>query len=355
MKKNKSYSNLMRAMVCVLLIVCCMMLLVSCGLTDKLKRIGNDVKEGANAITDIFTGSLTTSIMDSPNIRLMSTSLDETSTTALLSGVKLTATVYPETLADEDKLVDWMVYWIDNQTGNPEASASAYVSIETESDGGNIVYVNPLQSFYNSKIGIKVTTRNGGFSAVCTVTYEGRPTSASCSLNGSVLSGFDDYYNGMYNIDFTLDNACHDVADSFYDLVQVQQLNYLGYCDMQEYSMSPSGELTKVGDLVYHSASSFFQGKLPDRDGLYTISEQGVSVTVEDNQVVLDIAPMLSTLFVVEDLVDSEGNKTCFMFEDVSELRFQIHLGIEECLGFFISGKYCTLEGVSLSKSEISF
>ena len=98
--------------------------------------------------------------------------------TNLLS-VVLTATVLPETA--ENKLVDWQVVWGENATRADEL-VTDYVEVVPESDGSNIATVTCKKSFMGDTIYVIVTTRDGGYSATCTVSYVGKPYSMEVEL-----------------------------------------------------------------------------------------------------------------------------------------------------------------------------
>ena len=82
----------------------------------------------------------------------------------------LTATVIPASA--EDKAVDWSVKWEDS---TKTEDVTQYVNVEPQGNGSNKCNVNCYKAF-DGKIIVTVTTRVGGFTADCVVTYIGKPS-----------------------------------------------------------------------------------------------------------------------------------------------------------------------------------
>ena len=132
----------------------------------------------------------------------------------------LTAIITPEDAVN--KAVDWTIAW-----QNPDGefavgkTVTDYVTVTPTADGALTANVECLQPF-SDFIDITVTTRDGGLSAVCTVVFEGKPSSLSITSSDVSLSG--DYYNlGVgslsqnYVFDLNLSNEWNQVGDKFYD------------------------------------------------------------------------------------------------------------------------------------------
>ncbi len=97
----------------------------------------------------------------------------------------LTATVTPSTA--QEKGVDWTVAWAD---GSDSSDLSDYLTITPASDGSNICYVRAYAAF-DKDIIITVTTRDGGYTATCTVSFVGKPATMSIYVKQGTGSAID--------------------------------------------------------------------------------------------------------------------------------------------------------------------
>jgi hypothetical protein len=89
------------------------------------------------------------------------------------ASVNLTATVIP--VEATNKKVDWTVAWGAAPTYGSE-TVTDYVDVVASADGSTTATVTCYKAFADDKIIITVRTREGGFSATCTVSYVGTPT-----------------------------------------------------------------------------------------------------------------------------------------------------------------------------------
>jgi hypothetical protein len=144
--------------------------------------------------------------------------------------VLLTATVMPEDV--ENKSVDWTIEW---QTPESEYASGKtvtdYCTVTPTADGALTAKVRCLQPF-EAYIDVKATTREGGYTAVCTVVFEGRPSGMTVTC--TELSPEDGYYNLIagpkeYVFDLNLTNEWNQVGDKFYDFTTSVQ----GYGEFQ--------------------------------------------------------------------------------------------------------------------------
>lgn len=96
--------------------------------------------------------------------------------------VILRATVLP--VDATNKNVDWTAVWAD---GSDSSDLSEYLTVTPESDGSTIASVRCYKAF-DKKINVIVTTRDGGFTAVCVVSYVGEnPSSLNVIFDGVTM------------------------------------------------------------------------------------------------------------------------------------------------------------------------
>lgn len=134
----------------------------------------------------------------------------------------LTATVLPEDAPD--KSVDWSIAWSVPLEGEPDVTD--YVTVTPQSDGSNIATVTAHQGFEGASINITVTTRIGGFSAMCLVTYDGAPESLSFVLNDVEYQNLDELEvtaGETYSVNLKLDNTLGQVGSKYgsFEIVSV--------------------------------------------------------------------------------------------------------------------------------------
>ncbi|MBR2322184.1 MAG: hypothetical protein IKA54_01175, partial [Clostridia bacterium] len=107
----------------------------------------------ACAPEETLNGSLNTEIANSERVKLMSSDVVVNSEEGYLEQT-LTATVYPTSVPESQKLVDWNIVWSSNTT----EQISDYLTITPESDGSNVCVVRCIKAFEIPAI-ITVKTR----------------------------------------------------------------------------------------------------------------------------------------------------------------------------------------------------
>lgn len=146
---------------------------------------------------------------------------DEPSTTTTVSSdesvdVRIEAYVRPDDAAN--KKVDFSVAWGTAPTHGSEPVEN-YLTVTPDSDGSTTATVSCKKAFGDDTILITVTTREGGYTATCTVTFTG--IADGISISGSTAtkkssSGRGEYYevgtSKTYTFDISLTNAFDDVA-----------------------------------------------------------------------------------------------------------------------------------------------
>ena len=145
---------------------------------------------------------------------------DEPSGTTVTSDesvdVRIEAYVRPDDAAN--KKVDFSVSWGTAPTHGSEPVEN-YLTVTPDSDGSTTATVSCKKAFGDDTILITVTTREGGYTATCTVTFTG--IADGISISGSTAtkkssSGRGEYYevgtSKTYTFNISLTNAFDDVA-----------------------------------------------------------------------------------------------------------------------------------------------
>lgn len=145
---------------------------------------------------------------------------DESSGTTVTSpqsvDVRIEAYVYPESAANKE--VDFSVAWGNAPTHGSE-QVSNYLTVTPDSDGSTTATVSCKKSFGDDTIVITVTTREGGYTATCTVSFTGiasgiEITSSTATKKSTSERG--EYYelgtSKTYTFNIGLTNAFNDAA-----------------------------------------------------------------------------------------------------------------------------------------------
>ena len=107
--------------------------------------------------------------------------------------VKIKATVIPDDASN--KAVDFSVEW-GYATVHKDEAVTDFVTVTQEYDGSVNATVSCKKAFDTDKIIVKVTTREGGFTAKCTVTFLGVAT--SMNISASDLTPISSVERGVY-------------------------------------------------------------------------------------------------------------------------------------------------------------
>ena len=146
---------------------------------------------------------------------------DPTSSTVAASEqsveVQIEAYVMPENATNRE--VDFSIAWGEGAQRSAEPVTN-YVTVTPQSDGSRIATVACLQGFGDDTILITVTTRDGGFQATCTVTFEGTPSSLKFVYNNTEYSSTSEITlraNEEYSIGLQLEGELGEVGEKFGD------------------------------------------------------------------------------------------------------------------------------------------
>lgn len=130
--------------------------------------------------------------------------------------VRIEAYVYPESAANKE--VDFSVAWGNAPTHGSE-EVTNYLTVTPDSDGSTTATVSCKKAFGDDTIVITVTTREGGYTATCTVSFTGiasgiEITSSTATKKSTSARG--EYYelgtSKTYTFDIGLTNAFNDAA-----------------------------------------------------------------------------------------------------------------------------------------------
>lgn len=168
--------------------------------------------------------------------------------------VSLTATVLPEDAPD--KSVDWSVAWLVPVEGE---EVTDYVTVTPTSDGSNVATVTAYQAFEDASIIITVTTRVGGFTATCTVLYEGVPEYLDFVFEGEAYSSTQEIEvttGQTYSAEIRSNNALGE-AGSKYDDFEIFEIGMQGRFNATK-ELIVNGSVTKTESIVIDLESPTF-------------------------------------------------------------------------------------------------
>ena len=141
----------------------------------------------------------------------------EGTTSTARAEVRIEAYVVPENANNRE--VDFSVAWGEGAQCSAEP-VTDYVTVTPESDGSRVATVACIKGFGDDIILITVTTRDGGFQATCTVTFEGAPSSLKFMYNDTEYSSSSEITvqaNAEYSVKLKLVGEFGEVGEKFGD------------------------------------------------------------------------------------------------------------------------------------------
>lgn len=141
----------------------------------------------------------------------------EGTTSTARAEVRIEAYVVPENANNRE--VDFSVAWGEGAQRSAEPVTN-YVTVTPESDGSRVATVACIKGFGDDIILITVTTRDGGFQATCTVTFEGTPSSLKFVYNNTEYSSTSEITvraNEEYSVKLKLVGEFGEVGEKFGD------------------------------------------------------------------------------------------------------------------------------------------
>lgn len=211
----------------------------------------------------------------------------------------LTATVNPSTA--EEKGVDWKAEWAD---GSDSSDLSTYLTVTPESDGSNVCYVRAFAAF-DKDIIITVTTRDGGFTATCTVKFVGNPTEMNIDFSGLTATHDDGWgvqiyqvkTTGAYTLGVTFDNIFGQVNPDFVPNLEYDIEGIGTFVLTQSHNDTSSENLTVnlCSDITYHNSSTGRDSTLHIESEVMNVSVSGDVVTLSPYGVISSFTKRLYT------------------------------------------------------------
>ena len=131
--------------------------------------------------------------------------------------VRIQAYVTPDDAANKE--VDFSVAWGNAPTHGSEPVTN-YLTVTPDSDGSTMATVSCKKAFGDDTIVITVTTRDGGFTATCTVTFEGTPNSLKFVYDDREYSSTEEITvqaNAEYSVKLQLVGEFGEAGEKFGD------------------------------------------------------------------------------------------------------------------------------------------
>ena len=152
----------------------------------------------------------------------------------------ITATVLPEDAPD--KSVDWSISWADDAPLK-DSDISAYLTITPASDGATTATITCKKTFRGSNAIINCTTRVGGVSSICFVSFKGLPNAINVDTSKYTYVAAANYNTWHYKVSVgdnvfpvSLENLVGDLSPEYYSkiTVSIESVGFLGLQDRTE-------------------------------------------------------------------------------------------------------------------------
>lgn len=286
--------------------------------------------------------------------------------------VRIEAYVYPDSAANKE--VDFSVAWGNAPTHGSE-QVSNYLTVTPDSDGSTTATVSCKKSFGDDTIIITVTTREGGYTATCTVSFTGiasgiEITSSTATKKSTSERG--EYYelgtSKTYTFDIGLTNAFDEAAGNL-SVTEIGGEGTMYFCN---------GYYNDGGYLV---CDETYQKDLSEIASKFVTSAtiSGNTLTVKTGSKILEnyydhsapdeyyITEILYDRYVVEITDDTMGYKGVgdtfnnqnakYNAENIGSCYFYVTVkdsisGLTETVRLWVVS---SVNGVSLSKTQLEF
>ena len=281
--------------------------------------------------------------------------------------VRIEATVTPANATNRE--VDFSVAWGDGAQRAAEP-VTDYVTVTPESDGSRIATVVCKKGFGDDTILITVTTRDGGFQAICTVTFEGMPDSLKFVYGDREYVSTSEITvraNAEYSVGLKLEGKLGEVGEQFGDF-EIVNVTMQGKFNAKRKAINNGATVFEASIVIdledpYYYAYDIAMGEdgnkvTFDASQFIECSIEGDSLKVrairsEESFVYPSMPPRTGTRVTYESAYyDPRGGgapsdcRMCVLVRDKAS-------GVEGLLYIDIEGT--AVNGVSLSETELEF
>lgn len=255
----------------------------------------------------------------------------------------LTATVTPENA--ENKTVDWSIYWADDAPLK-DKDISEYLTLTPTADGALTATVTCKKSFRGSVAYIKVTTRVGGYEALCSVTFTGIPSSLNVDTAALKTTSDGQKYliaNTSSGFAVNLANVFGDIDESYYDKITVT-VEGVGSFNAQELLIARGNE-TWQGATKIITVDSI-------KDNFVTVNYQAKNITIQTKNVIENYYSNVTGSSYATSFHDRFKS---WVNDEVGYFKITVscaELNLQQVFSFRITS---SINGVGLSQSIITF
>lgn len=163
-------------------------------------------------------GTLATTIHNTEHVKLSISAMTAAESNSVTK--MITAEVRPATASNQQ--VDWEIKWADEST----EAISDYLILTPTADGALTATIECIKAFRGKEAVVTVTTREGGFTAACYVSYAGEPS--AISVNNGVSGNCN--LGGEASFSISLSNIFNDVGSEYYDDITITNVSVGGTC-----------------------------------------------------------------------------------------------------------------------------
>lgn len=255
----------------------------------------------------------------------------------------LTATVTPENA--ENKTVDWSIYWADDAPLK-DKDISEYLTLTPTADGALTATVTCKKSFRGSVAYIKVTTRVGGYEALCSVTFTGIPSQLNVNTTALKTTSDGQKYliaNTSSGFAVNLANVFGDIDESYYDKITV----------------TVEGVGSFVVDTLFVDRNGDHWGERPSVKTVDSLKDNFVEVNYQNKNITIQTKKVVENYYssVTGGSAGGTYNDHFKSWENNEVGYFKItvscaELNLQQVFSFRITS---SINGVGLNQSTITF